>query len=154
MLRQRAGTLHVKDQDSHKTVRDFSREIWQRVSAALIASAIDEAEQTLINSYRCDGCQIELGVDDEGPRWAEWADLNAKREGEVWKSSWAEPSCQYCVDAICEKDPFEKPNFVSLRRLAVSFGVSLADLGADFLVSLVDSGPGSSRAVWLVHAVR
>lgn len=110
--RLRTGKLIVKDQETQKTVRDFTAEIWTRISSVLVSSALEGAEQALVGEYRCEGCKIVLNL-DEGPRDASWADKNAERKGEVWKLGWAEPSCEYCLDTLVEKDPFEKPKFVS-----------------------------------------
>lgn len=109
--RQRTGVLLCKDQETRKTVRDFSREIWSRIGQHLIDGEIEAAEQEAIRGYRCPGCAIVMNV-DEGRRWAGWADKNAERKGEVWRSGW-EPSCEYCMEGVYEGDPFEKPDFVS-----------------------------------------
>lgn len=112
-LRLRAGSLQIKEQDSHTTARNLSTEMWKLIAQHLIDDALHQAEQAAIDVYRCEGCKIALNGDDEAPRSAGWTTKNAQRNGQVWKSGWSQPSCEHCCDVLIEQEPFPQPDFVS-----------------------------------------
>ncbi|ORY86048.1 hypothetical protein BCR35DRAFT_330741 [Leucosporidium creatinivorum] len=123
-LRLRNGVLQIKEQDSHMTARDLSKETWKLIAQHLLDDALLEAEQKEIAEYRCEGCKIALNV-DEGPRWAGWADKNAQRKGQVWKSGWDKPSCEYCQEELYDHEPFRKPEFSAVENLLGQFGLCM-----------------------------